>query len=92
MGVYCRGTARIRHSQTGVIHEVDSEKLLWEVIESDQRQMGPEIHYEAAVDHADLGRLTWSLWEYPSGAENNRETDVGNHKIVDNFDYGLRQP
>jgi hypothetical protein len=33
-----------------------------------------------------LGALNWSLWEYPVGVENYRETNVGEHE---DFDYGL---
>ena len=51
--------------------------------------MGPEIHYEAVVEHRELGPLTWSLWEYPVGIENYNETDVGAHELIEDFDYGF---
>jgi hypothetical protein len=89
MQVYCNGTALIRHHDTGQIHEIESDELDWDVIGSDDRQMGPEFHHEASVEHPDLGVLTWALWEYPLGAENYRETKVGPHELVEDFDYGL---
>jgi hypothetical protein len=89
MQAYCRGTARIRHSATGDIYEIESDELDWGAISSDERQMGPEIHYEAMVDHPELGKLTWSLWEYPAGIENYHETNVGAHEVIEDFDYGL---
>lgn len=89
MEVYCRGTARIRHSATGEIYEIESDDLDWDAVGGDERQMGSEIHYEAAVEHPALGELTWGLWEYPVGAENHHETKAGPHEIIDDFDYGL---
>ncbi|RWH52861.1 MAG: hypothetical protein EOQ82_24845 [Mesorhizobium sp.] len=89
MEVYCKGTARIRHQATGEIHEIESDQLDWDAVGGDERQMGPEIHYEATVEHSALGPLTWGLWEYPVGIENYHETNVGPHEVVEDFDYGL---
>lgn len=89
MGIYCRGKARIRHRETGQIHEIESGELDWEVVDGDEREMGPETHYEAFVDHPELGILTWGLWEYPEGIENDQNTDVGGHEVVDDFSFGL---
>lgn len=89
MKIYCRGKACIRHFETGQIHEIDSGELDWEPVGDDEREMGPEIHYEAVVDHPELGLLTWSLWEYPFGIENHQSTDVRGHEVVSDFRYGL---
>ncbi|WP_245278353.1 hypothetical protein [Ensifer aridi] len=51
--------------------------------------MGSEIHYEAVVDHPELGELRWGLWEYPIGIENYHITDTGPHAVIENFEYGL---
>lgn len=90
MRIYCRGKARIRHCDTGEIHEIKSSELDWEAVGGEERQMGPEIHYEAGVDHPELGLLTWGLWEYPVGIENHQNTDAGGHEVVDDFRYGLQ--
>jgi len=89
MEVYCRGIARIRHKDTGVIYDVESDELDWDQVGGDERQMGPELHYEAVLDHPQLGELTWGLWEYPIGIENHHDTDAGGHEVVEDFDYGL---
>ncbi|MGV2981966.1 hypothetical protein ACERNI_17495 [Camelimonas sp. ID_303_24] len=89
MEVYCRGVARIRHVSTGEIFEIDSDELAWNPVGGDERQMGPEIHYEAVIDHAELGDLTWGLWEYPVGVENYHVTNVGKHEVIEDFEYGL---
>ncbi|MEY9124787.1 MULTISPECIES: hypothetical protein [Bradyrhizobium] len=89
MEIYCKGTARIRHNMTGEIYEIESDELDWDAVASDERQMGPEIHYEAAVEHPKLGELTWGLWEYPVGLENYHETNAGPHEVIEDFEYGL---
>lgn len=89
MEVYCKGTARIRHHTTREIYEIESDELDWDAVGGDERQMGSETHYEAVVEHPELGELTWGLWEYPEGIENYQNTDVGPHEVVEDFDYGL---
>jgi hypothetical protein len=91
MQVYCKGTARIRHHTTGEIHEIESDELDWETVVGDERQMGSEIHYEATVEHPELGQITWGLWEYPVGIENQHETDAGAHEVAKDFDYRLER-
>lgn len=88
MEVYCNGTARIRHHVTREIYEIESDELDWDAVGGDERQMGSETHYEAVVDHLELGELTWGLWEYPEGIENYQNTDVGPHEVIEDFDYG----
>ncbi len=89
MSVVTHGTARIRHSDTGVVYSIDPDELDWDVNGSDEREMGPEITHEAAIKHPDLGTLTWWLYEYPIGAENDRDYDIGRHQMVENFHLGL---
>lgn len=87
--VATRGKARVRHATTGVVYDIEPRELDWEEVGADDREMGVEITYLAAVEHPDLGSLTWWLWEYPVGMENDRETDVGPHELVDNFSISL---
>ena len=90
MYVYCNGTVRIRHKATGMVYEVERDKLDWDAVGGAERQMGPEIHHEAVVEHPELGLLTWSVWEYPVGILNHNQTDVGEHELIEDFDYGLK--
>lgn len=64
MEVYCLGAAQIRHRVTGEIHEIESDELNWDAVGGDERQMGPETHYEAVLEHFELRELTWGIWEY----------------------------
>ena len=88
--VHVRGKARIRHAETGEIYEIDADQIEFVEIGSDERAMGPETAYSAIVDHPQLGQLVWDLWEYPVGAENHREADVGPHELLENIDFGLQ--
>ena len=51
--------------------------------------MGPEFHYEAVVEHEVLGILSWNLWEYPVGIQNYNGEEIGEHRLIQDFDYGL---
>lgn len=87
--VFVKGIARIRHAETGEVYEIDADQIAFDAGNSEERSMGPETTYSAVLHHPQLGQLVWYLWEYPVGAENDRETDVGAHELLENFDYGL---
>lgn len=89
MIIYTRGTAKIEHSESKEVFEIYDGELEWEVAGGDERGMGQETIYEAFLNHDDLGDLRWSISEYPEGAENFTDTNVGVHRIVSDFDYGL---
>jgi hypothetical protein len=63
--------------------------LIGRPIGSHERGMGEEVHYQARFDHFALGRLSWSVWEYPVGIMNYKDTRAGDHKVVEDFDFGL---
>jgi len=88
--VAATGTARIQHAATGAVFEIDADELDFEAIGADERNMGPEIYYQAELEHPELGTLTWSLWEYPVGIENMTETEIGSHTLLEEIDYGLQ--
>ena len=64
------------------IFEIDLEDydLSWEVVESEERGMGTELHHQAVLDiecpdcEAPI-TLTLNVWEYPMGIFNNDEID-----------------
>ena len=89
MIIYARGTAIIEHRDSGEKFEIHDDELDWEPVGGDDRGMGPETIYEALVEHEELGDLRWTVSEYPVGAENFKETNIGVHRIVEDFDYGL---
>lgn len=88
--VAASGTARIQHADTGEVFEIDADELDFDSIGADERNMGPEIHHQAELEHPELGTLTWGLWEYPVGIENMTETEIGPHTLLEDIDYGLR--
>lgn len=90
--VYTTGRARIRHAQSGEIYEIDAADIVFNELDAEERSMGAEVTYVASVDHPQLGQLVWNLWEYPVGAENDRDTDIGEHELLSNIDFGLDSP
>lgn len=93
MPIYCNGKVQFRHLDGGVIHTIMPEEIEFEQVSSDEGQMGPKNTYAATYDHSDEqgreGRITWTLIEYPIGAQNWKETAFDKLKIIQDFDFGL---
>ncbi|MBP2538520.1 hypothetical protein J2768_000918 [Agrobacterium tumefaciens] len=89
MHIETTGTARIRHSGTGIIYKIEADELEWDTVSGSERQMGQETEYAAEVHHPELGELVWRLWEYPVGVENYAQQDLGGHELLENFDIGI---
>lgn len=49
MRVQCNGTARIEHKASEQVFEIDRDELDWDAVDAYDRQMGPEIHYQAVL-------------------------------------------
>jgi hypothetical protein len=89
MSIVASGLTRIRHADTGVVYTIEADELDWNEVGADERKMGSEVTHEATLDHPELGLLTWTLWEYPLGMENDREVDVGRHTVLEGFSISL---
>ena len=48
-----------------------------------------ESQHKAVLEHPDLGTIIWTLGEYPVGVPDYRETNPGEHTILQDFAYGL---
>ncbi|XSC42446.1 hypothetical protein ACF1BQ_029035 [Bradyrhizobium sp. RDT10] len=46
-----------------MISNQENANLDWDAAGADEGQIGLETRYEAVVEHPELGRLTWSLWQ-----------------------------
>jgi hypothetical protein len=86
MPVYCKGVARITCTRTLITYEVKASELMWQTVKP---ETGHEIQHEARVTHPKLGLLAWTLWEYPEGSENGRDTEIGLHTLDVDFEFGL---
>lgn len=87
--VYVRGSALIQKAGTDQKYRVPAEAIQFRKVDAQSRQMGSESEYAAVLEHPQLGTLTWNIWEYPEGVENNRDTNVGSHVLLENFEFGL---
>lgn len=91
MIINCTGVAIIEDNLSGRRFEIQSDKLDWEVAAVQICPMGTKTHYRASIEHEILGALSWNLWEYPVGLQNDNYTEVGQGRIIKNFDYSLEQ-
>lgn len=83
------GTAKFEHVESGNILNIQSEALSWEE-SGDERSMGPEIEHSAEVDMGDGLNFSWSIWEYPEGIENYRETKAPEgFELLHDFDLEI---
>lgn len=89
MRIYTVGVARIARAHTGQEFEIDADMLDWGIASSDEEPMGTRTLYEAVIEHPELGTLIWCLWEYPAGAEESRDRDLGPHTLLEDFDFGF---
>ena len=69
-------------------HQIPVADFAFESVDADERQMGPEITYEAIVEiDCKCGQsieVTHRFWEYPEGVENHKETEVSGATVVEN--------
>lgn len=90
MEVYVIGKAIIKHKKTKELLQIECTELDFDMVGSDERKMGSENHYQASIEKTNFGVLTWNVREYPVGIENHKDTDCGEHELLEDFDYGLR--
>ena len=83
------GKAVIKHAKTGETYEIESDLIDFKVIEIENQSKDSEIICSAVIDHPQLGRLVWSISEYPAGAENDRDTDVSPHELIQDINFEL---
>lgn len=89
MQVYFGGEAVIRHRLTGEHFTIDADELSWELVDAEEENMGERRHFAATIEHPELGPLTWHLWEYPIGTEEDHDTDANGHQVIQNLTFGL---
>lgn len=90
MTVAINGIASIRHATTRVVYEIEAEELDWDQVSGDEEPMGPRLMYEGEIEHPELGRLTWTAWEYPVGILDYLTRDIGPHELIEDFDVAIR--
>ena len=73
--------------------DLAEETLSWEVVETDEREMGVERLHEAEMEKEIEGSqeplvITFRVWEYPEGFLNMQEIEVSEGKVVEECDLG----
>ena len=73
--------------------DLAEETLSWEVVETDEREMGVERLHEAEMEKEIEGSqeplvITFRVWEYPEGFLNMQEIEVSEGEVVEECDLG----
>ena len=90
MSIKCVGIAKLKIPQTGEVFQVYPDDLEWEIVEADERQMGPELHYCAKFSFYSEQEefkveVEWNVWEYPIGDLNHTDFEVRDCELLENF-------
>lgn len=95
MYVEASGKAKFKVDTTGEVITVDATDLNWECEGTgEERGMGSELVHSAEYSiESTAGEsfdVTWSVWEYPAGMENTKETSVPQGiSLLEDIRYGL---
>lgn len=95
MYAVCSGEAAFRVKETGEILTVTPEQLDWESEGVGEGGMGGKLRHWAIVElqSSQTGKtytLTWQLWEYPEGVQDDQESDFDPAlECLTDFEYGL---
>jgi hypothetical protein len=81
MHVEAEGIAKFEVKETGEIVEVSADELDWDCEVDGEGPMGPEFEHTAEFEVAGY-TVTWRIWEYPEGAENNKATECPSGLIM----------
>ena len=73
--------------------DLANEELFWEVVETDEREMGVERLHEAVIeksvgDNNVTVLITLRVWEYPEGFFNMQEIEVEGGELEEECDLG----
>lgn len=77
----------------GITIDLAEEDLSWEIVETDEREMGVERLHEAIVEKEIEGldehlSITLHVWEYPEGFLNMQEIEVSEGEVIEECDLG----
>jgi len=82
------GKFRIKCLQCGSEYEYSCDELEWSCIDSSEREMGAENHYEASWEAtcpkcSSCMAITFHCWEYPVGAINTTDISLKGIELID---------
>ena len=92
MAIVVRGTAQIKHATSHQVFDIEADELVWDVVSSHERDMGPDRLWSAQTSRDELGPLSWEVSEYPVGSLGEVAIDANGHEILANFDIQIEYP
>ena len=85
MRISTTGSAIVRHSDTGELFKIEPDEMDWEVVASDERDMGADRLWSASTSRDELGDIRWEMSEYPEGFLGELVSYLNGHELVQNF-------
>ncbi|MEX5576773.1 hypothetical protein [Pseudophaeobacter sp. A-200-2] len=89
MRISTTGIAIVRHSETGELFEIEPDEINWEVVASEERDMGPDRLWSASISRDELGEIRWEMSEYPEGLLGDPVPYLRGHELVQKFSVGI---
>ncbi|HWB63387.1 MAG TPA: hypothetical protein VG603_07755 [Chitinophagales bacterium] len=97
----CTGELEVKCEDCGTIHTVDGAGLVFEVVETHEREMDIERNWQATHDiDCDGGggvdcdkqiRVDYNVWEYPSGQIETHEPTIDGGSATGRFNVSIEQ-
>ncbi len=80
-------TFKLKCNSCGKSNSYDCSDICWECVESNERGMGQENHYEASLEYtcscSNNINIVFHCWEYPVGSVNTTDIEVSGANLVD---------
>lgn len=90
MRISTTGTAIVRHSESGELFEIEPDEIDWEVVASEERDMGPDRLWSASTSRDELGDIHWEMSEYPEGFLGNLVSNLNGHELEQIFSVSIQ--
>ncbi|TWH63885.1 hypothetical protein LX59_03049 [Azomonas agilis] len=80
---------KVQCEECQAVFEIQINEFEFECVDSDERDMGPELTYSGTVEIecencGSLIEVTHIFWEYPEGFVNHKETNVSGAEVIEN--------
>lgn len=94
MNLKCNGQLELKCNKCGTINSIDSEDLLFDVVESEERNMGvSKCHstdFDIECSNCGAGISgKYDVWEYPVGAIDSNDVEVDGGTLVSKCNCGM---
>ena len=76
------GSTKLRSDSSGLSYIISGDRFEWEPWRRIDRDLGPEVIWGFQLDEPDIGRITWTFSEYPTGQAGEVSVDVDGFEVL----------